>query len=211
MFDALLFDLDGTLVDSERVAIESGQMAFQTLGLFDCDALLHSLIGVDEPTAARRIQEALPKIDILSLKKVWSANFDTIMRDHVPLKTDALELLTGLADRHALALVTSSGRESAMDRITRSGLAPTFRIIITREDVTATKPAPEPYLLAAHQLGVDPAKCLVFEDSEPGTEAAHRAGMTVVHVPDILPPSGKFAHHIAPDLASGLRWAGLLA
>lgn len=209
-FDALLFDLDGTLVDSERVAIESGHHAFQTLGHPDAGDLLHSLIGVDQPTAALRIRQALPAIDLAALQGLWSARFEAMMRDHVPLKPDVLALLDGLAQTHTLALVTSSGRESALDRIGRAGLARAFRTIVTREDVTAPKPAPDPYLLAADRLGAQPSRCLVFEDSEPGTEAAHRAGMTVVHVPDIVPASGRYAHHIAPDIAAGLRWAGLL-
>lgn len=209
-FDAILFDLDGTLVDSERVALESGDHAFRTLGHHDAGPLLHSLIGVDQPTARKRIRQALPAIDLVALQDLWSARFEEMMRHHVPLKPDVTALLHRLTQTHALALVTSSGRDSALDRIGRAGLAPSFRTIVTREDVAAPKPSPEPYLLAANQLGAHPSRCLVFEDSEPGTEAAHRAGMTVVHVPDLVPASGHFSHHIAPDIAAGLRWAGLL-
>jgi HAD superfamily hydrolase (TIGR01509 family) len=209
-FDALLFDLDGTLVDSERVALESGDHAFRAMGHHDASPLLHSLIGVDQPTASERIRQALPAIDLVALQDLWSARFDEMMRHHVPLKPDVQALLGGLMQTHALALVTSSGRESALDRINRAGLAPSFRTVVTRDDVTAPKPAPDPYLLAAERLGAHPSRCLVFEDSEPGTEAAHRAGMTVVHVPDIVPASGRYSHHIARDIAAGLRWAGLL-
>jgi beta-phosphoglucomutase-like phosphatase (HAD superfamily) len=81
--------------------------------------------------------------------------------------------------------------------------------VITLDDVTAAKPAPDPYLLAANKLGVAPARCLVFEDSEAGAEAAHRAGCRVVQVPDVVPSEGRWAHHLAPSLLEGALAAGL--
>ncbi|MBA4349649.1 MAG: HAD family phosphatase, partial [Rhodobacter sp.] len=77
-------------------------------------------------------------------------------------------------------------------------------------DVSEPKPAPEPYLLAAARLGVDPTRCLVFEDSDVGAEAAHRAGCTVVQVPDVAPTEGRFARHLAADLLAGARAAGII-
>ncbi len=82
--------------------------------------------------------------------------------------------------------------------------------MVTVDDVARAKPAPDPFLLAARLLGVDPQRCLAFEDSEPGAEAAFAAGMTVVQVPDIVPASGRFAHLVAPDLMAGARAIGLV-
>ena len=90
------------------------------------------------------------------------------------------------------------------------GLTPHFRTIVTFDDVTAPKPAPAPYLLAAERLHVDPTRCLVFEDSDVGAEAAHRAGCIVVQVPDVQRTDGRFARHLADDLWSGARLAGLV-
>ena len=92
----------------------------------------------------------------------------------------------------------------------QAGLAGDFQHLITLDDVTRAKPAPDPYLLAAKWLGVAPARCLVFEDSEVGAEAAHSAGMRVVQVPDLVVSQGRFAHHLADDLISGARAAGLI-
>ena len=90
------------------------------------------------------------------------------------------------------------------------GLSDSFAMVVTVDDVVRAKPDPEPYLLAARTLGVDATRCLVFEDSEAGAEAAHRAGCTVVHVPDMVPSSGRWAHHVAADLMAGARLAGLV-
>mgnify|MGYP006173015307 CR=1 FL=1 len=106
--------------------------------------------------------------------------------------------------------VTSTGREGAHHKLGLAGIAHHFRTVVTFDDVRHPKPAPEPYLLAARLLGVSPARCLVFEDSEAGAEAAHRAGCVVVQVPDVVQASGRWAHHVAPDLMSGARRAGLL-
>jgi beta-phosphoglucomutase-like phosphatase (HAD superfamily) len=81
---------------------------------------------------------------------------------------------------------------------------------VTVDDVLAPKPAPDPYLLAASLLGVDPARCVAFEDSETGARSAHAAGMTVVQIPDIVPTDGAYAHLVAPDLISAALKLGLI-
>jgi beta-phosphoglucomutase-like phosphatase (HAD superfamily) len=210
VYDAIFFDLDGTLIDTERLAVEAGRHAFGALGHHDAGDLLNSLIGIDMPTAAGMIRSRYPGIDLELLDSHWSGYFDAAMAANIPLKLGADRLVHDLASRHAMALVTSSGRDSALRKLERSGLLPAFRDVITREDVIAPKPAPEPYLLAAQRLGVSPDRCLVFEDSEPGAEAAHRAGMRVVQVVDVIPATGRYAHHVAEDLHAGARWAGLI-
>lgn len=209
MYDAIFFDLDGTLIDTERVAIETGKQAFSALDIVDPDALLHRLIGVDQPTAAEMIRTACPEIDLDRLKSEWGGRFEAAIAADIPLKAGAETVVHGLSRTHQLALVTSSGRDAAMDKLHRSGLLPAFKTIVVREDVIAPKPAPDPYLLAAARLGATVDRCLVFEDSEPGVEAAHRAGMVVIQIPDIHPATGKFARHVAADLLGACAWAGL--
>ena len=209
MFDAILFDLDGTLVDSERLSLQTGSKAFADHGHTQIEDLLHSLIGIDQIKSAEMILARCPGIDLTSLHQSWEAGFLAAQAEHLPLKPGAHEIVHGLRDSHALALVTSSRRDPAEDRLVLAGLRPAFRTVVTRDDVTHAKPHPEPYLLAASLLGVDPRRCLVFEDSEPGAEAAFAAGMTVVQVPDVRPPSGRFAHHVAASLTDGARWAGV--
>lgn len=209
MFDAIFFDLDGTLIDTESIALVTGLRAFASVGHPVDEAFMHSLVGKAEPQAAALIRAALPAIDLPAFHASWREGFDGMMlSDGLPLKSGALELLERLD--HPLALVTSTGRQGAHHKLGRAGLAHHFRTVVTFDDVTAPKPAPEPYLLAADRLGVDPSRCLVFEDSDIGAEAAHRAGCVVVQVPDVAPTDGRFARHLAEDLLSGARLAGVI-
>lgn len=208
MFDAIFFDLDGTLVDTERVALHTGIRAFAAVG-HEVDAgFMHRLVGKAEPQAAEIIRDALPGIDLAAFHAEWRRAFDGGLETGLDLKAGAAELLEML--EHPLGLVTSTGRHGAHHKLGLAGIAHHFQTVVTFDDVREPKPAPEPYLLAAERLGVDPARCLVFEDSDVGAEAAHRAGCIVVQVPDVAPTSGRFARHVAADLLAGARAAGLI-
>lgn len=208
LYDALLFDLDGTLIDTESVAMLTGMAAFAAMGHPVDLGFMHRLVGVDQPTASGIIGAALPSLDQKSLQSHWHRAFVQAIDEDLPLKPGALDLV---AARHRpMAVVTSSGRDEAHHKLRRSGLDAYFEIVVTLADVTSPKPAPDPYLLAAERLGVSPTRCLAFEDSETGAEAAHRAGCTVVQVPDVAPTTGRWSHHLARDLLHGAQMAGLL-
>ena len=209
MYDALLFDLDGTLIDTESLAVASGLAAFAEVGFPVELAFMHRLVGIDGPTSAGIIRDHHPTLEIAHLNTVWRSGFDAALQRGLSLKPGVSELLAHA--RHLpRVLVTSSRRTEAHSKLGMVGLAQTFAHVITVDDVTNPKPHPDPYLLAARLLGVPPARCLVFEDSEAGSEAAHRAGCVVVQVPDVVPSQGKWAHHLAADLMSGARLAGLI-
>lgn len=208
MFDAIFFDLDGTLVDTESLALTSGLQAFAEVGHPVDLAFMHGLVGKSQPQTKSMIISAFPTLDLDRFHQVWDAGFEALMQDGLPLKPGAAELLAMLG--HPLGLVTSSGRNGAHQKLDMAGLAHHFHTVVTFDDVTAPKPAPEPYLVAAERLGVNPARCLVFEDSDIGAEAAHLAGCTVVQVPDIAPTEGRYARHLASDLMAGARAAGII-
>lgn len=207
-YDALLFDLDGTLVDTETLAMLTGMAAFAAMGHPVEQAFMRRLVGLDLPSAAGIIGEALPGLDQKGLHAHWHRAFVAGMDRDLPLKPGAMDLICALT--RPKAIVTSSGREEAHHKLKRSGLDVHFDIVVTLADVTAPKPAPDPYLLAAELLGVAPTRCLVFEDSETGAEAAHRAGCTVVQVPDVGAATGRWAHYVAESLMGGARMAGIL-
>lgn len=207
--DAVLFDLDGTLVDTESLALVTGLAAFAEVGHPVDETFMHALVGKAEPQTHQLILAELPGIDIPAFRAAWQRGFEgRMLSDGLPLKAGATELLDLLA--HPKGLVTSTGRNGAHHKLGLAGLAHHFPTVITFDDVRAPKPAPDPYLLAAERMGVDPTRCVVFEDSDIGAEAAHRAGCIVVQVPDVAPTDGRFARHLAADLLTGARLAGLI-
>ena len=208
MFDAVLFDLDGTLIDTESIAMSTGLRVLSEMGHPVDAAFMHGLVGKAEPQTTAILAAALPSLDLAAFDQRWRRGFQDGMAQGLPLKAGALDLLTMLS--HPLAIVTSTGRTGAHHKLGLAGIAVHFREVITLDDVLYPKPAPDPYLLAAQKMGVDPARCLVFEDSDVGAEAAHRAGCVVVQITDVAPVNGQFAHHTASDLLAGAKLAGLI-
>ena len=207
-YQAVIFDLDGTLLDTEAITHAAGIEAFAALGVEVDPAFLHGLVGKDDATGGALIRAAYPQMDPARFDTLWIAGVRRRMAAGIPLKPFALDLLDLIAQPRAIA--TSSGRESAARKLAVSRL-PAFAHVVTVDDVERPKPAPDPYLLAAQLLGVDPGACIAFEDSDTGAASARAAGMTVVQVPDLVPTDGRHAHHLAPDLLSGARAAGLIA
>jgi beta-phosphoglucomutase-like phosphatase (HAD superfamily) len=208
MFDAVIFDLDGTLVDTEAVALELGRRCLLELGHQPYDHIFHQMIGKDGPTSDAILVAAYPDLDLPAFDRLWRGGFDAAIESHLPLKPGVHDLLARIAQ--PMALCTSSRRASALRKLTLAGLDTTFREVVALEDVRRAKPHPEPYLTTAARLGLPPARCLVFEDSETGAAAARAAGCVVVQVPDIVPATGDHAHHVASSLLDGARLCGLI-
>ena len=205
-YDAIIFDLDGTLIDSERPALLSAQEALANMGFDVGMAFLTSLIGISDTEVAPRLNAHLNvELDYADYENAFLAAHadrrDTALRPHVAAILPALGL--------PLAVATSSRRPRAEEKLTNAGIQKHFATVVTADCVALHKPHPDPFFEAAQRLNADPARCLAVEDSPPGVAAALAAGMTVLHVPDMLVPDHSDAHHFTGDLAEGLRAAGL--
>ncbi len=178
--DALLFDLDGVLVDSAEV-VERTWRRWAARHGFDPDEVVRIAHGRRTLETVRHVAPHLAADDeVAALAASESTETDGVYE--VP---GARELLVSLP-RGSWAIVTSGIRPVAELRIRHTGL-PTPRVLVTADQVRHGKPHPEGYLTAAERLGVDPARCVVVEDTPPGIEAAHAGGMRVIAVASTYP------------------------
>ncbi len=208
--EAVIFDMDGTLIDSEAVYIVGMQEAARTLSLALPVDLCHAMVGVPSHECNLMLQEHYgPGFDLAFFRGHFSESVQRQMSERVPVKPGVVELLDFLQDQGLpLGVATSAGRATAERNLRRAGLLDRFAALATRDDVEHPKPAPDIYLEAAKRLGVAPQACVALEDSSIGIAAAHAAGMRAVMVPDILPPTEEARAkclHVAQDLHEVLR------
>jgi beta-phosphoglucomutase len=182
MFSAFLFDLDGTLFDSSRANIAAYSKAFQDVGVvFDEEKYRH-LFGLRFDEMAKAIA---PDADAQTLSTIRSLKVNYYKESlHLVKPNQALiELLKDISLTHATALVTTASSQNVKNLLAFFEVAENlFNVCITGEDVSHSKPHPECYTKAIEALQVEPAKCLVFEDSTIGVEAAERAGTQVIRI-----------------------------
>lgn len=203
---AVIFDMDGTLVDTEAAHRQAFVDTGNALGWPLSDALLLSMVGIHRDENQRMLADRLgPDFPLAQFYADSDALFEAAVDAGIPLRPGAELLLDHLA--HAgipMALATSTAAPFAQQRLARSGLLDYFDVIVTRSDVERPKPHPEPYLLAARRLGVDPAHIVAVEDSHAGVRSATAAGIATVMVPDLLPPTEELTlacAHVLPSLA----------
>ena len=210
---AVIFDMDGLLVDTESVYREAMTATAVAEGLDFPNELFLRLIGLSWPANAAILQTHFGAgFDPEAFKVASVTRFRELVAAEVALKAGVIEILD-LLDDMALprAIATSSGRESVNHHIGGHGLLERFHAILAAGDYANAKPAPDPYLRAAEVLGVEPADCLALEDSHNGVRAASSAGMMTVMVPDLLEPTDEM-HELCVRIAGDLHEVrGLMA
>ncbi len=203
---AVIFDLDGLILDSQRLATDAWTRAVATFGhcltadlslqligrnARDSDAILCTALGADFPVDAVR----------QTARQFFS---DLTQERGIPVKP-GLEALLSFLEARAVptAVASSSSRASCVRHLQRAHLLQRFAVLVCGDEVKEGKPSPEIFLTAARLLGTDPEACIVLEDSFTGIRAAHAAGMIPIMVPDLLPPDADIralAYRVVPSL-----------
>lgn len=210
---AVIFDLDGTLIDSESIALDVGARLLTGMGVADSRAILARLVGVDGGEGRRQLQTlAGPGFDVAAFALAWETEAEAAFAGGVPVMKGAGTLLARLTDLGLpRAIATNSRTAGALAKLGSAGLLHHFGEdnVVGVDAVARAKPAPDLFLEAARRLDTEPALCLVFEDSSIGVAAALAAGMRVVQIPDMSHPAPGGSHLIAENLLDGARRAGL--
>ena len=192
MVQAVIFDMDGLMFDTERLWDTLWEPACQALGLAmpeDQTAFLAGGRGLAGTKLKEHIQRFFPQADPqVIVEKVWELAEERFAQG-VPCKPGLAELLETLEEKKIPRIVASSSpRALILKNLETSGMSRYFDQVVCGADVRFSKPAPDIFLEAARRLGVDIHSCLVLEDSFNGVRAGHAAGAVTVMVPDIAQP-----------------------
>jgi HAD superfamily hydrolase (TIGR01509 family) len=183
--DAVVFDLDGVLLDSEQVWDEVREQLVRERGAHWHEGAQREMMGMSSVEWSQYIHDELGVADppeAISAEVV--RRMEERYRSRLPLIDGAREAVERLAGRWPLGLASSSNREVIDLVLELSGLAQFFRVTVSSEEVARGKPAPDVYLEAARRLEVRPEGCVAIEDSENGIRSAKAAGMRVVAIPN---------------------------
>jgi HAD superfamily hydrolase (TIGR01509 family) len=206
---AIIFDMDGLMFDTERIAQLAWYRAAADYGYELTEPIYLGVIGLNsrdvETYFRQSISNIFPFTEIYRRKQQYVD--ELLTQEGLPLKPGLLELLEFILELSIPNAVASSTTKELVTRnLSRAGLQ--FDVVVGGDEVKNGKPAPDIFLTAARQLHASPERCLVLEDSDTGIKAAHAAGMIPVMIPDIKPPTEQVRHlayRILPSLHE-VRW-----
>ncbi|HUA04561.1 MAG TPA: HAD family phosphatase [Solirubrobacteraceae bacterium] len=217
MPQAVIFDMDGVLLDSEQLWNQSKQEVVRDCGGHWREDAPTAMIGMSSPEWSAYMRDTLGVP--MSAEEINRAVVDRMeqhYREHLPLLPGAVEVVRSLHRRWRLALASSANREIIDFALDAAGLAGEFSATVSSEEVKRGKPAPDVYLEAARRLDVPADRCVAIEDSSNGLRSAAAAGMAVIAYPNEHYPPGADAlalaaatvhslTEITPELVERLR------
>lgn len=210
-----IFDMDGLLLDTERLYQESWVVMAREFGQTPDPLFPSAVSGTSGEGMREVIRRHYPAVDPGAFQAGCLARVDGILDEEgPPLKPGAREILEYCRARGIkTAAASSSGRARILANFRRAGLEGLFDAVVSGQEVERGKPEPDIFLLAASKIGCPPEDCCVFEDSVNGVRAGMAAGCTTVMVPDLVPPpAGLAVSRVCAGLpeAKSLMEAGLL-
>ncbi len=204
--DAVVFDMDGVIFDTETIALRSWQDTADAHGLGDITETAMKCVGRSTVDTLKIFEEAYgDRVSIEQMHIECINRFNEIMEtEGIPIKKGARELLEFLkASGAKVALASSTSYDRVVMELKDADLFKYFRVIVGGNMIEHSKPEPDIYLLACEKLGADPTKSAAVEDSRNGIISASRAGMLPFLVPDIIEPDEemiKLSHRQFKDL-----------
>jgi HAD superfamily hydrolase (TIGR01509 family) len=204
---AVVFDMDGLLLDTERISLETFVAACREY-CFEPDlAVYHRCIGTNSiKTKEILIQGYGPAFPYDAVNALWREKYNkAVLEQSVPLKPAVVELLRYL-DQNQIkkAVVTSTRQDIAVRELRNAGVLNYFEFVLGGDQIASGKPHPEIYQKACRNLGLPPQRCLALEDSDNGVRSAASAGLQVIQVRDLIEPSAEvraLGHPVVDSLA----------
>ena len=204
--DAMLFDLDGLLINTEEFSKRSFESASAEFKLGDRIDLFLSLIGTNEQHHNQRLDEELrDAVDPVAFRECWIEHFHQLLaKEPIGLMPGVSEILT-YANEVGIkcAVATSSTTPAAEKKISEAGIREHFQTITCGDQVAISKPHPEIYEKAGASVNADMSRSIGLEDSANGVRAAHAAGLHVIQIPDLVVPSDELlqlGHRVCDSL-----------
>lgn len=182
---SVIFDMDGTLLDTQRISLEAWDYTGELFGLGKMSVHVPNLCGVSKAYGDNYLRERYPDIDVLEFRRIaFEYESKNLVVKYKPGVVEMLEFLK--ENNIKMAVASGSTPEFIEERLGAiEGAKDWFSELVSSEEVPNGKPEPDVFLEAARRIGADPKDCFVFEDSPNGIIAAHKAGMKCIGIPDI--------------------------
>lgn len=209
MKQGAIFDMDGLLFDTERMYRDSWKQSAQQFGLVHNPDFPRTVCGSSGTHMREIILQYYPQVDAKAFADDCILRVERELETHVPEKTGVRDILQYFKQHGVrVAVASSSKRATVLHNLKQADILSYFDAVVSGDQVTHGKPAPDIFLLAAQQIGCEPENCYVFEDGTNGIRAGAAAGCTTIMIPDLTPPNAQLEQLCAgiyPSLSDAMN------